>query len=351
MTKIGLDLGYANITLSDAIADIYREPSIALVYKEPRSDARRIISVGNEAMSSSVAEGDAGGGVLIRPFKNGLLFDHRITREIIMNALKPLHGVDKIRCVVGVPSDFTAKQERELMSMLSDAGVDTPLAVARPVAALIGAGYSPSMSVISVNIGAMSTEVAVLHRGNILIKERSAVGGEDFDKAVKQYILDQGEVSISLMVARAIKEKLGAVWKGRPNDSLDIEGTLSLTGNKLRVNLTTEDIVGVFEAPLQKLIKAVADAVKRIPPEAVDEVFKNGIVLSGGGADLFGIETLMSKVLGISVTKANDAMDCVAKGLSRINAFIPAKAKVSGKNVTDDLAKYYELSKKGSETD
>ena len=349
MTKIGLDLGYANITLSDAIADIYREPSIALIHKEPRSDTRRIICVGNEAMLSNVAEGDAGGGVLVRPFKNGLLFDHQITQEVIHNALKPLKGSDKIRCVVGVPSDFTAKQEKDLLSMISEAGVDTPVAVARSVAALIGAGYSPCMSVISVNIGAMSTEVAVLHRGSVLIKNRATVGGEDFDRAVKQHILTQGEVSISLMVARAIKEKLGAVWKGRENDSLDIEGTLSLTGNKLRVNITTEDMVGVFEEPLQRLIMAVADAVKQIPPDAVEPIFENGIVLTGGGAELYGIEILMSKVLGISVTKPRGAIDCVAKGLSRINAFIPPRAKVAGKNVTDELARYYQSGKKSKE--
>ena len=349
MTKIGLDLGYANITLSDAIADIYREPSIALIHKEPRSDTRRIICVGNEAMLSNVAEGDAGGGVLVRPFKNGLLFDHQITQEVIHNALKPLKGSDKIRCVVGVPSDFTAKQEKDLLSMISEAGVDTPVAVARSVAALIGAGYSPCMSVISVNIGAMSTEVAVLHRGSVLIKNRATVGGEDFDRAVKQHILTQGEVSISLMVARAIKEKLGAVWKGRENDSLDIEGTLSLTGNKLRVNITTEDMVGVFEEPLQRLIMAVADAVKQIPPDAVEPIFENGIVLTGGGAELYGIEILMSKVLGISVTKPRGAIACVAKGLSRINAFIPPRAKVAGKNVTDELARYYQSGKKSKE--
>ena len=349
MTKIGLDLGYANITLSDAVADVYREPSIALIHKEPRSDTRRIIAVGSAAMESSVAEGDAGGGMLVRPFKNGLLFDQQITREVISNALKSLKGVGKVRCVVGVPSDFTQKQEKDLLSMIADAGVDAPVAACRSVAALIGAGYSPRMSVISVNIGAVSTEVAVLHRGKVLVKSRASVGGEDFDRAVKQYILDQGEVSISLIVARAIKERLGAVWKGRPNDSLDIEGTLSLTGNKLKVNITTEDIVGVFEAPLQRIMLAVADAVKQIPPEAVEPIFENGIVLTGGGAELFGMDILMSKVLGISVTKPQGAIDCVAKGLSRINAFLPSRARVSGKNVTDELSRYYEQSKKGKD--
>ena len=345
ITKIGLDLGYANIALSDCIAEIYREPSVALVYKEPKPDSRRIISVGSEAMSMDT-EGALEGGILVRPFKNGLLFDQQLTREIIANAIKAVNSADSIRCAIGVPSDFTAKQEKEIFSMLGDAGVDVAFSVARPVAAIIGAGYSPSMSVISVNIGALSTEVAVMHGGKVIAMKRASVGGEDFDRAVKQYIQDQGEVSISLIVARAIKERLGAVWKGKANDSLDIEGTLSLTGNKLRVNVTTEDIVGVFEEPLQRLLMAIAEVVKQIPTESVEAVFANGIVLTGGGAELYGMDMLMSKVLGISVTKPQGAIDCVAKGLSRINAFLPDRSKVAGKNITDQVSKYYEMSKK-----
>ena len=345
LTKIGLDLGYANITLSDVTCEIYREPSIALVQKEARSDTSRIIAVGNEAMSYSVDTASSASGMLVRPFKNGILFDHQITGEIINKAIKAIKSSDRVRCVIGVPSDFLPKQERELFGMLSAAGVDTAVSVVRSVAALIGAGYSPSMSVISVNIGALSTEMAVMHSGRILSMSRAAIGGEDFDRAVKQYVLDQGDVNISLSVARAIKEKLGAVWKGRANDSIDIEGTLALTGNKLRMNVSTEDIVGVFEEPLQKLILEIVNVVKSIPAEAVEDIFANGIVLSGGGAELYGIESLLEKVLGISVTKPQDAIDCVAKGLSRINSFITPRSKVQNKNITSQLAKMYEDAK------
>lgn len=345
VTKIGLDLGYANITISDSIAEIYREPSVALVYKEPKADQRRIICVGSEAMVRGSEGIGADGSLLVRPFKNGILFDHQITKEIIQRALAALGEVDKLRCAVGVPSDFSPKQERELFGMLTAAGVETAFSVARPVAAVIGAGYSPAMSVISVNIGALSTEIAIMHRGEVLSLTTAPVGGEDFDRAVKEHILEQGEVNISLIVARAIKERLGAVWKGRVNDSLDIEGTLSLTGNKLKMNVTTEDIVGVFEKPLERLIGAVHAAVLAIPPSAVEDIFKNGIVLTGGGAELYGIDVLMSRVLGISVTKPDGAMDCVAKGLSRINAFVSPRAKVANKNITAQVAKYYETSK------
>ena len=334
LTKIGLDLGYANITLSDATAGIYREPSIALIDRK----SHRIISVGSSAM-----DGDPSGeGLLVRPFKNGLLFDHKITQSIIDNAIKAVLPAERIRCVLGVPSDLLPKQEKELMGMMNSAGVTTCLTVNRALAALIGAGYSPMMSAISVNVGAASTEIAVVHGGAVTQTSCDKIGGEDFDKAVKQYIFEQGDVNVSLSVARAIKERLGAVWQGKGNDSVDIEGTLSLTGNKVRMSVCSDDIVGVFEKPLHMLLMAVAEVVKKIPLDFVESIFKNGIILTGGGSLIYGLDTMMSKVLGIPVTQPADAIDCVAKGLSRINAFVPAKGKGSNKNITSQVAKYYE---------
>ena len=171
------------------------------------------------------------------------------------------------------------------------------------------------------------------------------MGGEDFDKAVRQYILEQGDVSVSLSVARAIKERLGAVWSGKPAESLEIEGTLSLTGNKVRMNVNTEDIVGVFEKPLHKLLMAIADVIKRIPLHHVEKPFVIGIILTGGGALIFGLDTMINKVLGIKVTLPSDAIDAVAKGLTVINSIIPVKGKSANKNVTNLVAKYYEDTK------
>jgi rod shape-determining protein MreB len=289
---------------------------------------------------------DTGAGVLVRPFKNGLLFDSQTTRSIINNAVKAVPDADRIRCVIGTPSDMIPKQERELFAMFHSAGVTECFSVNRALAALVGAGYSPTTSIISVNVGAQSTEIALICDGCLIYSAREVVGGEDFDKAVKQYIYEQGDVNVSLSVARAIKERLGSVWSGKPIESVDIEGTLSLTGNKVHMNITTEDIVGVFEKPLHKLLMAVATAIKKIPLDNVEKTFENGIVLTGGGALIYGLDTMMSKVLGINVTQPTDAIDSVAKGLSRINALIPTKARASGKNITDQVPKFYDAKKK-----
>ncbi len=344
VTKIGLDLGYANITLSDASSAIYREPSVALVDKK----TRRVVSVGEPAMKESESAADT--AVLVRPFKNGLLFDHKITKGIIENAVKPILPADRLRCVIGVPSDLLPKQEKELYAMLNQEGVTDCFSVNRALAALIGAGYSPMMSVVSVNVGASATEIAVFSDGVVTYTSREAVGGEDFDKAVKQYIFEQGDVNVSLSMARAIKERLAAVWHGRENESVDIEGTLALTGNKVKMTVSAEDIVGVFEKPLHKLLMAVADAVKKIPLDNVEKTFKNGIVLTGGGSLIYGLDIMMEKILGISVTQPKDAIDAVAKGLSRINNIIPIKGRASNKNITNSVSKYYE-DKKSSKQD
>ena len=170
---------------------------------------------------------------------------------------------------------------------------------------------------------------------------REQIGGEDFDKAVRGYILEQGDVTVSLSVARAIKERIGAVWPGKESESIEIEGTLSLTGNKVRMPVTTEDIVGVFEKPVHKLLLAIAEGVKKIPIDMVEEIFENGILLTGGGSLIYGLDVMANKVLGIPVTRPDDAIDSVAKGLSRINNYIPMRVRPN-KNITSQMSKYYE---------
>lgn len=338
VTKIGIDLGYANITLSNVVADIYREPSVVLMDK----DTRRILSIGAKAVLGG-DEGDV--GILVRPFKNGMLYSSDLTREILENVVNAVKPADKIRCIIGVPSDILPKQEKEIFAMLEKAGVNEAMSVNRSVAALMGAGYAPTISAISVNVGASATEIAVIHKGNIVLTARENVGGEDFDRAIKEHILEQGEMNVSLLVARTIKERLGAVWQGRPEESVDIDGTLSLTGSKIRMSISTEDVVGVFEKPLQSLLYAVAGAVKKIPMDLVKDIFENGIVLTGGGAELYGLEIMMEKILGVSVIKPSLAIDAVAKGLSRAHAFVPERHHLDGKNITEKLAKLYENKK------
>lgn len=336
LTKIGLDLGYANITLSDATSGIYREPSVALVDK----DSRRISAVGNAALMGDGSNGAS--GMLVRPFKSGLLFDKAITAGIIDNAVRASVSSSDVRCVFGVPSDILPRQERELADMLFRSGVKECLFVNRAMAALVGAGYSPRISAIVVDVGAGSTEIMILHKGDILYQNRSAIGGEDFDKAVRQYIAEQGDVNVSLSVSKAIKERLGAVWQGRADETIDIEGTLALTGNKVKMSISTEDIVGVFEKPLRELLTVVSNGVQKIPAECVGDIFENGIILTGGGSEMYGLDIMMGKVLDISVITPENPINCVAKGLSRINNIIPVDVRASGRNITEDLAAIYD---------
>ena len=340
VTKIGVDLGYANITLSNVSGDIYREPSVVLVDK----NTRRILSIGARAAVFEEGE-ERENGILVRPFKNGLLYSSDLTREIVQNVVDAVKPADRIRCLIGMPSDFLPRQEAEIHAMLAEAGVDESYSVKRSLAALIGAGYAPTISAISVNVGASSTEIAVLHRGAILSSVRAPIGGEDFDRAVKQHIIEQGDMNVSLLVARTVKERLGAVWQGRESEVLDIEGTLSLTGSRVKMTISTEDVVGIFEKPLQQLLLSIANVIKKIPYEYVNDIFKNGIVLTGGASELYGLDLMMSKILGIAVTRPQNAIDAVAKGLARIHTFLPVKKQVVNKNITSQISKFYETKK------
>lgn len=337
--KIGLDLGYANITISDTNAGVFREQSVALIDR----DSRRIISVGNLAIESGDELSDK--AMLIRPFKNGLLFDRQITQSVVAQVVASLPKDERIRCVIGIPSGLVSKQEKEIFNILSESGITDCYAVNRALAALVGAGGNPLQNVISVNVGASYTEIAVFNKGAIIYAHREPVGGEDFDKAVRQYIAEKGGVNLSLSVARAIKERLGSVWHGKEEESIEIEGTLALTGNNVKMNISSEDIVGVFEKPLHDLLMTVADAVKKVPLDSVESTFKNGIVLTGGGSMIYGMDLMMTKVLGVPVRQPADPIDSVAKGLSIINTRIPVKGRAAQKNVTDMVASYYKDNK------
>ena len=339
VTKIGLDLGYANITISDASLEVYREPSVAIIDK----NTRRVVSVGRDALKAE----NANDGMLVRPFKNGLLYSAEFTEQIIKASLKAVNTSDDIRLVVGVPDEFTPKQENALYSIIAGQGIKDCHFVNRAVAALIGAGYAPTISAVSVNVGASKTEIAIIHQGQVFYSATADIGGEDFDEAVQKYIYEQGELSISLIDARAIKEGIGAVWDGRQANPVTISGTLALTGNKIRMSVSSEDILGVFEKPLYALLNAVADAVKMIPTEYVQEIFANGVVLSGGGAELYGLDKMISKVFSLEVTMANNPQDCVARGLSIVNnKFLPIKMRSNGKNITSQLSKFYKTNNK-----
>ena len=133
ITKIGLDLGYANITLSNVTTEVYREPSVALLDK----NTRRIISVGNRAAMADAEFSED--GILVRPFKNGLLYSSDLTREIIKHAISAVDAKDKLRCVIALPSDLIPKQEAEVHKMLQAAGVTESYGVNPAVAALVRA--------------------------------------------------------------------------------------------------------------------------------------------------------------------------------------------------------------------
>ncbi len=337
--KIGIDLGYANTTLiGTATADIIRQPSVITV----DNVTHRMVSLGDEAMEIAMNTED-GEALLLRPFRYGMLHSSDNTQDIIRAILKRVRrpADTKIRAIIGVPANFTAGQERHLFSIMQDCDIAECYAVKRAYSAMIGSGYAPDTSCLSVNIGALNTEICLVHKGKVVFNRTEEIGGENFDKAVQKYILEQGEVSVTLAVARAIKERIGAVWHGREAQSISISGVLALTGNTINMSISTEDILGVFEEPVSKVILAVANAVKSIPYDMVDDVFENGIVISGGGACLYGMSKMLQNVLGVKVSLSQNATDAVQRGFVKIHSYLPERMRSNCKDITTSVLKYY----------
>ncbi len=331
ITKIGVDFGAAYITLCDSACDISREHSLALIDKQNNA----LLALGDDTLLQNDKD-----GIVVSPFSKGLAEYPEIAFRFIEDVVRAVSPADRIRALTALPSDMSLKAVKEFFTLFYDAGISEVFGIRRAYAAFLGAGGSPLGSGVSVSIGASSTDVCILHKGDILVSSRVPAGGYDFDNAVAEYVRKQADVTISNAVASSIKEKLGAVWPGRPNETVHIEGILSLTGNKVAMDIGTEDIVGVFDKPLQKILMAIADAVKRIPPEAVTDVFSTGIVLSGGGALLFGIDRMIEKVLEIPTHTVMDAETAVARGLARIHSYLPVRLRIGGKDITEKIKDY-----------
>ncbi|GEM_PF-3503438 len=331
ITKIGVDFGAAYITLCDAACDISREHSFALIDKQTNA----LLALGDDTLSDNGKD-----GIVVSPFSKGLMEYPEITSRFIEDIVKAVSPADRIRALVALPSDMPPKAVKDFFTLFYDAGISEAFGIKRAYAAFLGAGGNPLGNAVSVNIGASSTDICVLYHGDVILANRVSAGGRDFDMAVSEYVEKQAEVSISNAVATSMKEKLGAVWPGRPSESVRIEGILSLTGNKVSMDITTEDIVGVFEKPLQKIMMAIAETVKEIPTDKITEIFETGIVLSGGGALLFGMDRMVNKVLDIPTHTVMCADTAVARGLARIHSYLPVRLRIGGKDITEKIKEY-----------
>ena len=313
-TKIGIDLGDAEITVSIVGEGIVsRERSVVALRRTDGS----FLGIGGDADRYEAEEGEE--VALSRIFREGVIVPE-YTRAVIARAIARHASRDTDGAVVllSVPCSFDEVEEVALTEMTLEAGAREAYLVYSPLAAVVGNSLDPSRSAVIVDIGSARTNILTVCHGRIFYKKTCAAAGAGFDRAIANYLLEKHKVRISRETAEIIKKKIGTVWVGNEKRYLDVRGRDVKNGDYCTARISSEEMFVALEEPMAALIEGVCDAITKIPTDCVQDVFDTGILLAGGGALLDGLDKMISGVTGVDVMRLSAPGETIALGLSGI---------------------------------
>ena len=313
---IGIDLGTATVLVYvKGSGIVIKEPSVVAIDK----NTDRIIKVGREAQR--MLGRTPGNITAIRPLRDGVISQYEITLKMIQYFIKKACGtmIFKPRVIICVPSGITEVEERAVVDAATQAGAKRTYLIEEPVAAAIGAGINiaaPNGHMV-VDIGGGTTDIAVLSLGGVVVSESIKIAGDKFDEAIIRYVRRKHNVLIGERTAEAIKIKIGCVWPRKEPRTLEVKGRCLIQGLPRVVRINSDEIPDALEEPITAIIEAVCSVVERTPPELIGDILSNGIVMTGGGSLLYGLDRLIAYATGIKTRVADKAVSCVAIGTGK----------------------------------
>ena len=313
-TDIGIDLGTASILVyAKGKGIVLKEPSVVAYDK----DADKVKAIGEEARQMI---GRTPGNIMaIRPLRQGVISDYVITEKMLRYFIQKAmgrRGFRKPRIVICVPSGVTDVERRAVEEATYQAGAREVTIVEEPIAAAIGAGIDitrPCGNMI-VDIGGGTTDIAVISLGGIVVSSSIRVAGDDFNEAIIRYVRKNHGLFIGEQTAEAVKIRIGTAYRQAENMTMEIKGRNVVTGLPKTVTLTSEEIREALVDAVSQIVDAVHNVLEKTPPELAADVSERGIVLTGGGALLDGLEEVISERTGINTMTAENPAMVVALG-------------------------------------
>jgi rod shape-determining protein MreB and related proteins len=317
---IGIDLGTANVLVHvKGKGIVLREPSV--VAKDMNNG--RVLAVGEEArqmLGKTPAHIQA-----IRPLRDGVIADFEVTEAMLSYFIKKVMKdrswwssliKPKPSVTICVPAEITSVEERAVKDAAKLAGARSVDIIEEPMAAAIGAGLpidGPSGSMV-VDIGGGTTDVAVISLGGVVVSQSLRVAGNKLDEAIVRYIRRVYNLMIGERTAEEIKIKIGSAYKLEQELAMEIRGRDLINGLPKTVKITSEEIREALSEPVGAIVEAVKSVLEKTPPELAADIIDRGIILTGGGALLRGLDRLLSEVTGVPAIVADDPLSCVAIG-------------------------------------
>lgn len=312
-TDIGIDLGTTNVLVYiKGRGIVLQEPSVVVVDKE----TEQIIKVGREAqkMKGRVPDNIE----VVRPLREGVISKYNVTLQMVQYFINRACGnmLIKPRVMICIPSGATEVDERAVIDAATQAGARQTFLVEEPVAAAIGAGLdisAPNGKMV-VDIGGGTTDIAVMSLNGVVVSESIKIAGDSFDDAIMRYVRQKHGVLIGDNTARNIKRAVGTVYESKEEKTVEVKGRCIKTRMPEKVVISSRVMLEVLVEPLTAVLDAICSVIARTPPELVKDIMENGIVMTGGGSLLDGIDKLVEKTTGISTRVAKNPLSCVALG-------------------------------------
>lgn len=314
---IAIDLGTASILVYvKGKGIVLREPSIVALDKT----TGRLLKIGEEARK--MLGRTPGSVVTIRPLRDGVISDYEMTERMLREFIRRVTGFRffKPRILVCVPGGITEVEERAIIDAGIQAGARRVYLVEEPLAASLGAGIdidNPDGHMI-VDIGGGTTDIAVLSLGSIVEDASIKVAGDTFNEALIKYVKKKHNVLIGEQSAEEVKLAIGSVFPRPEVLTCEVKGRSMLTGLPQVVTLNSSETITAFEEVCGKIVEAIHSVLERTPPELVGDISANGIVLTGGGSLMWGMDRIIEARAGIQTRIADDAISCVAYGTGKM---------------------------------
>ena len=311
---IGIDLGTANVLIHvKGRGVVLDEPSVVAI----ESDTKRVLAVGEEAFR--MVGRTPGNIVAIRPLKDGVIADFEITELMLKHFINKVGGkqwYSHPRILICAPTNITSVEQKAIREAAERSGAREVFLEEEPKAAAIGAGmdiYQPSGNMV-VDIGGGTTDVAVLSMGDIVTSSSIKIAGDKFDNSIMKYIKSKYKLLIGERTSEDIKVKIGTVYPDGRKETMDIRGRDMVSGLPLTITINSNEIQEALWDPVSSIVAAAKSVLERTPPELSADIIDRGVILTGGGALLHGIDQLLADELKVPVLIAEDPMHCVVKG-------------------------------------
>ncbi|KIL76536.1 rod shape-determining protein [Bacillus badius] len=311
---IGIDLGTANVLIHvKGQGIVLNEPSVVAIDK----NTNKVLAVGEEA--HRMVGRTPGNIVAIRPLKDGVIADFDVTESMLkyfLNKLNVKGLLSKPRILICCPTNITSVEQKAIREAAEKSGGKTVYLEEEPKVAAVGAGmdiFEPSGNMV-VDIGGGTTDVAVLSMGAIVTAASIKMAGDNFNNEILNYIKKEYKLLIGERTAEDIKITIGSVYPGGRSEEMEIRGRDMVSGLPRLLAVNSEEIEMALRESIAVIVQAAKDVLEQTPPELSADIIDRGVILTGGGALLHGIDQLLAEELKVPVFIAENPMDSVAVG-------------------------------------